>query len=69
MAGTAGAGDADLAGLIAGLAAGLPFGKAHELAALVSAFSVTSPQTINPELNPGALRCSRVEVGGSCRWG
>ena len=56
MAGAAGAGDAHLAGMIAGLAAGLPLGQAHELAVLAAAFSVTSPHSINKELEPRALR-------------
>jgi sugar/nucleoside kinase (ribokinase family) len=44
---TAGAGDAFLAGIIAGLAAGLELPGAHELGCLVSALSVTSPHTIH----------------------
>ncbi len=47
---TAGAGDAHLAGLIAGLAAGLPPADAHQLAVLAAALSVTSPHTIAQEL-------------------
>ncbi|MBE3072979.1 MAG: bifunctional hydroxymethylpyrimidine kinase/phosphomethylpyrimidine kinase [Acidobacteria bacterium] len=53
---TAGAGDAHLSGLIAGLAAGLPLAEAHELAVLVAALSVTSPHTIHPALDRPALR-------------
>ncbi len=53
--GTAGAGDAHLAGLIAGMAAGLGFAQAHELAGLVSSFSVTSPHTIHPGVTRQAL--------------
>ncbi len=56
VAGTAGAGDAHLAGMIAGLAAGLSLGQAHELAALAAAFSVTSPHSINQDLTPQTLR-------------
>jgi ribokinase len=53
---TAGAGDAHLAGIIAGLAAGLAMAQAHELGALVAALSVTSPHTIAPEVERGSLR-------------
>ncbi len=63
---TAGAGDALLAGVIAGLAAGLPFFSpgtkrarindrpllsALDLGVLVAGFTVTSPHTIHPDLN------------------
>ena len=53
---TAGAGDAHLAGMIAGLAAGLTPAQAHELGALVAALSVTSPHTIAPEVGRESLR-------------
>ena len=53
---TAGAGDAHVAGLIAGVAAGLPLTEAHHLAMLVAALSVTSPHTIHPALDRDALR-------------
>ncbi len=53
---TAGAGDAHLAGIIAGLAAGLTMAQAHELGALVAALSVTSPHTIAPEVGRESLR-------------
>jgi ribokinase len=61
---TAGAGDAHLAGIIAGLAAGLAMAQAHELGALVAALSVTSPHTIAPEVERGALRAlaARLQV-------
>jgi sugar/nucleoside kinase (ribokinase family) len=52
---TAGAGDAHLAGLLCGLAAGLPLAEAHALAALVAAVSVTSPHTIHDGLDAAAL--------------
>lgn len=52
---TAGAGDAHLAGMIAGLAAGLSLPRAQELGSLCGAFSVTSPHTIAPDLERGAL--------------
>jgi ribokinase len=47
VANTAGAGDAHLAGILAGLAAGLPLAEAQQLGTLVAALSVTSPDTIN----------------------
>jgi sugar/nucleoside kinase (ribokinase family) len=47
VAGTTGAGDAHMAGILAGLAAGLPLSEAHELGALTAALSVTSPHTIH----------------------
>ena len=48
VAGTSGAGDAHLAGLVAGLSAGLQLSDAQILATLVGAASVTSPHTIHP---------------------
>ena len=56
VASTAGAGDAHLAGLLAGLAAGLPLSEAHVLASLAAACSVTSPHTIHKGLDADALR-------------
>jgi sugar/nucleoside kinase (ribokinase family) len=50
VVGTAGAGDAHLAGIIAGVACGLPLAQAHELGALTAAMSVTSPHTISKEI-------------------
>jgi len=55
MVSTAGAGDAFLAGVIAGLAADLPLHLAQELGTLVAALSVTSPHTINPEIERRSL--------------
>ena len=49
--GTAGAGDAHLAGLIAGLSAGLTLAESQQLATLVSAGSVTSPHAIHPSMD------------------
>ncbi len=54
-AGTAGAGDAHLAGIIAGLAAGLPLPLAQQLGTLTAACSITSPDTINKDLDRAAL--------------
>jgi len=48
---TAGAGDAHLSGVIAGLVAGLSFSHAHQLGAIVAACSVTSPDTIHKRLD------------------
>jgi sugar/nucleoside kinase (ribokinase family) len=68
VASTAGAGDALLGALVAGLAAGLPFAtgareglaerpleSALDLGALVAAFKVTSPHTIPPGFSLGNL--------------
>ncbi|MHC4591914.1 MAG: carbohydrate kinase family protein [Planctomycetota bacterium] len=52
---TAGAGDAHFAGVLAGLASGLPLAEAQELAVLVAALSVTSPHTINKEIGRESL--------------
>ncbi len=54
--GTAGAGDAHFAGLLAGLAAGLAMSDALELGTLFAAASVGSPHTIHPALTTGLLR-------------
>jgi len=52
---TAGAGDAFLAGMIAGTAVGLCTSEAHELASLVGSLSVTSPHTIHKGINRKTL--------------
>ncbi len=59
--GTAGAGDAHMAGLLCGLAAGLPLAGAQQLATIVAAASVTSPHAIHPTLSRGLL----AEVNGA----
>jgi sugar/nucleoside kinase (ribokinase family) len=56
VVGTSGAGDAHLAGILAGLAAGLTLSYAHELGALVAALSVTSPHTINKDIDRQSLK-------------
>ena len=56
VASTAGAGDAFVAGILSGIAAGLDPMEAHDLASLVAAYSVTSPHTIHPSLDREALR-------------
>ena len=53
---TAGAGDAHLGALLAGIAAGLSNLQACQLAALVAAYSVTSPHSIHPDLDGSSLR-------------
>jgi ribokinase len=53
---TAGAGDAHLSGVIAGLSSGLTLSAAQELGTLVAAFSVTSPHTIAPGVERQPLR-------------
>lgn len=60
---TAGAGDAHLAGMIAGLTAGLAIRHAQELALLTAAMSVTSPHTIHPELKRETLLAFADELG------
>ncbi len=60
---TAGAGDAHLSGIIAGLAAGLELEEAHQLGALLAALSVTSPHTICPGTDRAALRRLALQSG------
>jgi ribokinase len=62
---TAGAGDAHLAGTLAGLAAGMPLAQAHELGALTAAMSVTSPHTINKEITRDSLRAFAEGTGAA----
>ena len=65
VASTAGAGDAHLSGIIAGLSAGLSFADAHALGSLVAAMSVTSPHTINPEINRASLGQFAAKIDAS----
>ncbi len=53
---TSGAGDAHFAGILAGLAAGLPLGEAQQLGTLLAAASVTSPHTIHTGIDRPLLR-------------
>jgi sugar/nucleoside kinase (ribokinase family) len=53
---TAGAGDAFLGGVIAGLTAGLTLQQAQQLGTLVGSLSVTSPHTIHPGIDRTTLR-------------
>jgi ribokinase len=62
---TAGAGDAHLAGLLAGFAAGLAAEEAQQLAGLVAALSVESPHTIHPGVRRDSLREFARRQGGS----
>jgi ribokinase len=55
VASSAGAGDAHLAGLIAGIVSGLAMSDALMLGVLVAALSVTSPHTIHPSLDRALL--------------
>ncbi len=52
---TAGAGDAFLAGVIAGLTAGLTLSEAQQLGTLVGSLSVSSPHTIHKGINRNTL--------------
>ncbi len=52
----AGAGDAHLAGILSGLAAGLSLAEAGVLGALAAAHSVTSPHTIDKTMDRNSLR-------------
>jgi sugar/nucleoside kinase (ribokinase family) len=52
---TAGAGDAFLAGVIAGLTAGVSLGEAQQLGTLVGSLSVTSTHTIHPGIGRRSL--------------
>jgi ribokinase len=56
VAGTSGAGDAHLAGVIAGLVEGMPLAEAHQLGNVAAAASITSPHTIHPALDRDFLR-------------
>jgi len=60
---TAGAGDAHIAGIIAGLVGGLNLARAQELGSLVAALSVASPHTIAPDVERGALAMFARESG------
>jgi ribokinase len=54
--GTAGAGDAHLAGIIIGLAEGKEFVEAQRFGTILAAMSVTSPHTIHPGITRDSLR-------------
>ena len=61
--GAAGAGDAFLAGMLTGLAAGMSPAQAHQLAALTAAGSVTSPHTIHEGIRRDMLARLAHKVG------
>ena len=78
VASTAGAGDALLGGVLAGLAAGLPFvshgprrakaterplAGAFDLGVLLAAFKITSPHTIPPGLTPDVILAFATDHG------
>lgn len=65
-AAAAGAGDAHLAGVIAGLATGMDLASAHQLGVLLAAVSVTSPHTIHPGMDRELLSAT-MQAGGD-RW-
>ncbi len=60
---TAGAGDAHLAGIIVGLTAGLSMPEAQQVGTLVAGLSVTSPHTINNEIDRESLRAFSEHCG------
>ena len=60
---TAGAGDAHLSGMIAGLVRGLPLAEAQQLGTLAAAMSVTSPHTINKDISRASLCVFAQEHG------
>ena len=72
----AGAGDALLAGVLAGLAAGMPLvadrrrdgelAAAFDLGVLLAAYSVTSPHTIHPQANLPSLLAFGRQLGVHC---
>jgi sugar/nucleoside kinase (ribokinase family) len=63
VSGTAGAGDAHLAGTVTGIAAGLGLHAAAELGALVAGLAVTSPHTIHKGIDLRALRQFARDIG------
>ncbi len=69
--GTAGAGDAFFAGLLCSLSLGLDLFTAQQLATLTAGFSVTSPHTINRDINRSSLYnflgSSGLNVSGSVK--
>jgi ribokinase len=59
---TAGAGDAHMAGIIAGLVTGLSISLAQELGTLTAALSVTSPHTIHKEVDRKSLQAFAAQI-------
>ncbi len=64
VASAAGAGDAHLAAVIAGMALGLPLAGAQQLGTIVAAASVLSPHTIHPGLSRELLRSVALNRAG-----
>jgi len=60
---TAGAGDAHFSGILVGLAAGLPLAEAQQLGTLVAGLSVTSPHTIDKDIDRESLRAFAARCG------
>jgi sugar/nucleoside kinase (ribokinase family) len=58
----AGAGDAHLSGILAGLSWGLELIAAQEIGTLVAAQSVTSPHTIHPGICPAGLQAFASQI-------
>lgn len=56
VASTAGAGDSFFGGMIVGMALGLPPADAQQLAGLIATLKVTSPHTINKNVDRDSLR-------------
>lgn len=63
--GTAGAGDAHLAGLIVGLVGGQDLPTANQFASVVSGLAVTSVHTIHPDLNAEMVRANAEKLDRS----
>ncbi|GIH16164.1 PfkB family carbohydrate kinase [Rugosimonospora africana] len=63
VAGTAGAGDAHLAGLVVATAHGVPLAAANRYATVVSGVSVTSRHTIDPDLTAARVRDAARSAG------
>lgn len=64
-AGTAGAGDAFFSGLLAGISLGITLSEAQQFATLLAGLSVTSPHTINKEVDRLTLRAFLENSGMS----
>jgi sugar/nucleoside kinase (ribokinase family) len=63
VAGTAGAGDAHLAGLVVATAHGVPLATANRYATAVSGVAVRSRQTIDPDLTADRVRDAARSAG------
>jgi len=62
---TAGAGDAFFAGILTGLALGLHFFEAQQLASLIAGLSVTSPDTIHKGIDRSSLK--KFLISSNCK--